>query len=101
MKLIVPPVQSPLGFPAPCTVLRFGCTLKHSGAHTSSPLQYCVNGSFNIRTRQGGCEQVGHCVLVYGDACRTKKLGVITLRVERLECAYLRALALDSSFLSF
>eukprot|EP00966_Prymnesium_polylepis_P264650 6113653-Prymnesium_polylepis.1 len=20
----------------------------------------CVNGSFNIRTRQGGCEQVGH-----------------------------------------
>eukprot|EP00966_Prymnesium_polylepis_P089618 2075043-Prymnesium_polylepis.1 len=24
--------------------------------------QSCVNGSFNIRTRQGGCEQVGHTV---------------------------------------
>ena len=30
-------------------------------AHASSALICaCVNGSFNIRTRQGGCEQVGH-----------------------------------------
>eukprot|EP00966_Prymnesium_polylepis_P281574 6506018-Prymnesium_polylepis.1 len=23
-------------------------------------IRRCLNGSFNIRTRQGGCEQVGH-----------------------------------------